>query len=231
MAEETAPAVLELEYAHDCWCIDATERAGGGVIRGLGEGKPHRGSVSGVFRVEAENPDELVAILKRDPRVREIIPLQKTSDSATVIIRHKADTLIAEAISQTRCIPMWPSTTSGTDSIAVLAPKQEYARELGSLLNERCTTHRLLSKIRLRGNAGFPSLAEFMKLGVLSSQLSEKQKVIFSLARKNGYYEAPRRTTIEEIASIAGVHKATAAEHLRKAENKLLSFVGQLVLK
>ena len=231
MTEQTDPMVLELGYSHDCWCIDAVERAGGGMIHGLGEGNPHRGNVSGVFRIEAENPDELVALLKHDPRVREIVPLQKTPGSALVVIRHKADTLIAEAISQTRCVPLWPSTTSGTDSIAVLAPKQEYVRELRDLLNERCTSYRLVSKIRLRENGGFPSLAEFLKLGVLSSRLSEKQKLIFSLARKNGYYEAPRRTTIEEIASLAGVHKATAAEHLRKAENKLLSFVGQLVLK
>ena len=231
MTEQTDPMVLELGYSHDCWCIDATERAGRGMIHGLGEGTPYRGVVSGVFRVEAETPDELVTLLKRDPRVREIVPLQQTPNSALVIIRHKADTLIAEAISQTGCVPVWPSTTSGTDSIAVLAPKQECVRELRDLLNERCTSYRLVSKMRLRGGGAFPSLAEFMKLGVISAQLSEKQKLIFSLARKNGYYETPRRTTIEEIASSAGVHKATAAEHLRKAENKLLSFASQLVLK
>lgn len=52
--------------------------------------------------------------------------------------------------------------------------------------------------------------------------LSDRQREVFEFARERGYYERPRRISATELADELGVSKATALEHLRKAESKLL---------
>lgn len=52
--------------------------------------------------------------------------------------------------------------------------------------------------------------------------LSDRQREVFEFARERGYYERPRGISATELADELGVSKATALEHLRKAESKLL---------
>lgn len=56
-------------------------------------------------------------------------------------------------------------------------------------------------------------------------KLSSHQKTALKLAYRNGYYEYPRKITVKELASLAGVSISTFQEHLRKAELKLLPAV------
>jgi len=55
-------------------------------------------------------------------------------------------------------------------------------------------------------------------------ELTDKQKQAMSLAIKNGYYEYPRKTSIEELAKLSSLSFSTFHAHLRKAEQKLLPF-------
>jgi predicted DNA binding protein len=52
--------------------------------------------------------------------------------------------------------------------------------------------------------------------------MPEKQKQAMNLAIKNGYYNYPRKTNLDNLAKIAKVSKQTFQENLRKAENKLI---------
>lgn len=54
------------------------------------------------------------------------------------------------------------------------------------------------------------------------AQLSERQREIFELARRRGYYTWPREISATELAGELDVTKPTVLEHLRKAESKLL---------
>lgn len=54
------------------------------------------------------------------------------------------------------------------------------------------------------------------------NRLSERQREIFELARRSGYYNWPRETSATELADELDVTKPTVLEHLRKAEAKLL---------
>lgn len=53
--------------------------------------------------------------------------------------------------------------------------------------------------------------------------LTDRQQEVLEIARERGYYEIPRRTSVREIADELGCSKSTAANHLRKAESRLVS--------
>ena len=53
--------------------------------------------------------------------------------------------------------------------------------------------------------------------------LTDRQEEVLEIARENGYYDIPRQTSVREIADEAGCSKSTAANHLRKAEARLVA--------
>ncbi|NLV27256.1 MAG: hypothetical protein GXY48_08850 [Methanomicrobiales archaeon] len=59
----------------------------------------------------------------------------------------------------------------------------------------------------------------------LVQTLTKKQQEVLMLAKKQGYYQNPRKTTMEDISRLSGLSKATVAEHLRKAENQIINSV------
>ena len=61
----------------------------------------------------------------------------------------------------------------------------------------------------------------------LFDELTDRQLAALRLALDNGYYEQPRRTSTRELAEQTSVARSTFEEHLRKAENKLVSNAGQ----
>ena len=61
----------------------------------------------------------------------------------------------------------------------------------------------------------------------LEDNLTEKQRAALQAAFFAGYYEWPRQSTAEEIASSMGISSPTLHNHLRKAQRKLLlAFLG-----
>lgn len=59
----------------------------------------------------------------------------------------------------------------------------------------------------------------------LFSELTDRQQEILVTALEMGYYERPRRATYEDIADTVGCTRTTVGEHLRKAEQKVLTGV------
>mgnify|MGYP006284230577 FL=1 len=61
----------------------------------------------------------------------------------------------------------------------------------------------------------------------LFDDLTDRQLAALQLALEHGYYEQPRGTSLRDIADRTTVSKSTYEEHLRKAENKLLTNAGR----
>ncbi|MFW5896174.1 MAG: helix-turn-helix domain-containing protein [archaeon] len=63
----------------------------------------------------------------------------------------------------------------------------------------------------------------------LFEDVTERQLAALRLALESGYYEQPRKTSLRELADRTAVARSTYEEHLRKAENKLLTNAGQFL--
>jgi predicted DNA binding protein len=56
-------------------------------------------------------------------------------------------------------------------------------------------------------------------------ELTKHQKAAMEIAINKGYYEYPKKITLEELAEIIGVSYSTYQEHLKKAESKIVPFI------
>lgn len=55
------------------------------------------------------------------------------------------------------------------------------------------------------------------------SSLTERQREVITAAQRYGYYDYPRRISTVELARRLGLKKTTLIQHLRRAENRLMS--------
>ncbi|SFB91756.1 hypothetical protein SAMN05444422_10321 [Halobiforma haloterrestris] len=63
----------------------------------------------------------------------------------------------------------------------------------------------------------------------LFEDLTDRQLAALRLALESGYYEQPRKASLRELAERTSVARSTYEEHLRKAENKLLTNAGEFL--
>ena len=61
----------------------------------------------------------------------------------------------------------------------------------------------------------------------LLPELTKKQKLALEIAIKNGYYEVPKKITMEKLAKVMGVCFSTYQVHLSRAEKKIMPFMLQ----
>ncbi|WP_049979942.1 helix-turn-helix domain-containing protein [Halolamina rubra] len=63
----------------------------------------------------------------------------------------------------------------------------------------------------------------------LFEDLTDRQLAALRFALESGYYEQPRGASLRELAEQTAVARSTFEEHLRKAENKLLTNAGEFL--
>ncbi len=61
----------------------------------------------------------------------------------------------------------------------------------------------------------------------LSPDLTNQQRNALELAKKEGYYEFPKKITLERLGKISGLSFSAYREHLKKAEKKIIGEISR----
>jgi len=222
------PILIDLEYIHPCWCIRAVEKLEGGKILLVSPLRFNRTTEQGLFELEASDVGKLIRMLGESPHVKKITVLQKSATWALADIICTHDSLILAKLMRTCSVPLLPTLTKdGRDLATLIVPSDRELRMLSSLLKED-TEFKVRSKKYLESQLprSLFNSRDFLKFKLVTEHLPEKQREAFLLASSKGYYTLPKKTTIEDLALKMGVSPSTMAEHLRKAEGKLLTLFG-----
>jgi len=74
-----------------------------------------------------------------------------------------------------------------------------------------------------------PIFMDSPEINLLSNSLTEKQISSLNIAYEKGYYDIPRKNTLDDLAEETGVNKSTFSEHIRRAENKFVEHFIKLL--
>ena len=137
------------------------------------------------------------------------------------------DFIIMQVIDPKELEPAYPSGIISLEPIVIESNGDNIysvgswdRKELNNFINFLYKKYRgkvSISKIENRKISNFSIVS-------LRPELTDKQKEAFDLAIKNGYYNYPRKTSVEKLAKISGVSFSAFHAHLRKAEKKLLHY-------
>lgn len=233
MAKKNKPLIVELELTHNCFCTDVPERMKDGKIKYVaytGSG-PH--SVYHLFEVKAPDLEKVIERIKKHPTVRQVQILRKSDNIAEIHVESDRDPSTAQALLKTKSIFMEPAVyEGGVERIVVMAPSDDNFREFLDSLDKSFNV-KLKSKHYVKKNEkislDFFRNSGFLKLRAAADLITDKQLEAFQLACKNGYYEEPKKVSLEELAEMTGISEAAFSELLRKAERKLLPILADII--
>jgi hypothetical protein len=113
--------------------------------------------------------------------------------------------------------------TGGWEWYRVIAFSEKDLKNLFKDLDEQCkveiTSRRSIANESIRNTF-------LISTSTLFGALTTKQRRALIAALDGGYYRLPRTATAGEIAERLRVPRTSYADHLRKAENKVLEAVG-----
>jgi DNA-binding CsgD family transcriptional regulator len=114
-----------------------------------------------------------------------------------------------------------------TDTELLIVPPVEYGTEselLFEIAGEQDALKSLVANLPDHLSVSVNRLGEYDAYREpYATTLTDRQGEVLETARELGYYEIPRRTSVREIADELNCSKSTAANHLRKAESRLVA--------
>jgi hypothetical protein len=212
----------------DCWTLQTTEQVDAGLI---GHGVYlHDGIVSGRFTAYADTTDQITELA-------DAIEQSPLTDEVKLINEYFSPTLRTDAAgnaTQELLVEYKPNNSIHQAFVSRgFVPEEEIRIHDGYeywtviVAASRGTIREQLEEVRTEMDAEIT--VEGMKSGQTdagpcdqSRQLSERQREVFELAQREGYYMWPRECSASDLAETVGISKTTLLEHLRKAESKIL---------
>lgn len=111
---------------------------------------------------------------------------------------------------------------AGKEHYRIVVFRHRDLRNLFNSLNRSGAKIQVTRKEKLSGSiAGYVTVSTYD----LFSRLTEKQAEALLTSFRRGYYSLPRKADLSTIASEVRIPRTTFAEHLKKAENKLMQSI------
>ena len=158
-----------------------------------------------------ETLDEFVKLMKKSDQVIEFHITHKTPTMYWNRSKHKLDyPSINDSILESGSMTILPIIIEdGIQYHNILSPTSDSLRKLLKYLEERFTD------VNIRALSSKPS-------ETLQDFLTDKQYETIMLAHRKGYYEIPRKSTLEEIGGELGIKRIACQERIRRAEKKII---------
>jgi predicted DNA binding protein len=231
------PVLFEVEINHLCWFCELTERRRDTSIVST-MSSVNGNAITNIVQISSGNIESDIEFIKSHRLVKSVdvlliqpgkalLRVVSSYEAMTYDVLQKANVSLVES----------PLSQDGVDSEILIAKTHD---EMGKVLNlwqEREDYFDVkLKKKRFIENSDAEGLNVFSKSGFFELKsakelLSSRQLEIFRLACDYGYYEMPKKISIRELSEKTGIAPSTIAEHLRKAEKKLLPILGKILRK
>jgi len=227
---------LTLDIWHPgCWAIEATEKAGGGVLAHAIYNSPKSDgptptSVNGLFTAFGSDTEEVEALLEAisdSENAGQLLELQQRfgrgRDAPGNVVReffleYDPNDMVCPTLLEHGLVHSAPVRIEGgreTWQVCFTGDRSELESALDGVRRDADAEVAVESIHSGDWEADSP---RHHRLDTLTTA----QRDAFEHAREAGYYEWPREVSTRELAEGLDVSKTTLLEHLRKAEAKLL---------
>lgn len=177
-----------------------------------------------VFEVVSEKEEEYSAVLEELSKITKILGVSSDRHNVHLITTKcfcNKENSVSENIDDLYFLHVSPVVyMQGWEYYRLIAFRHEDLKKLMERLEKRGFIFDLVRKAPFNG-----FIASSLTLGAdaLFSNLTDKQMDALLTAYSHGYYKLPRKTDVQTIATKTRVPRTTFQEHLKKAENKLVS--------
>ncbi len=183
------------------------------------------------FKVDIEKLYKILLIKMTMKRGHSIKEIEEAKSIEIISIIEKTDHEITCLMKGKPPIHLFSKLGSLTKQFKVNViwdvPSRMKGRELViSALGDEKDLNQVANACKLLGNIKQISFSKNFLQGIDILQcLTEKQKNILIKAKKQGYYQYPRKIDTDTLSQQFHLSKSTTIEHLRKAENRLIDYV------
>ncbi len=165
---------------------------------------------------------KFMKILSSSERVRSLNILEKKPGSCFIVIEKNTCDFYEYTLGSQHLLIFPYLIRSGCRHFILVTSSSEKQDETRKVLEKH---GRILEFNRIPVNSALNWAQRISLASELRSILTPMQRKVLEVAMSERYYEWPRKIRLEGLSSILGVSKATISEHLRKAEQKIMSLI------
>lgn|SRR3989344_5717822 len=224
--------LIEVEATHNCWCIELSEKFRDSSITGIPTHAERPNSIAHIFIVRNPEIPKVIDFIKSHPMTTIIKVMKKSKDHAIIYVEQPKNSLFVTAATNYGGVMTEPSLTKdGKDYVSLFFSNEKNIKPMFSELQPNYD-------VKLKSKKIIPvdkllidtfQTSGFFKLQTTSQLLSTRQKQVFALACKRGYFKIPKKVTIEELAQELSLDQRTVGDHLRKAQSKLSPLIADVL--
>ncbi|MHA1935692.1 MAG: helix-turn-helix domain-containing protein [Candidatus Thorarchaeota archaeon] len=212
-------SMLEFRVTHDCPIGDISRRYPSVKMFEWSNREQQ------VLEFVAENQDDYEGVIEELKKTGITANIASDGQRVHLITRTKkcvsGKNSVSQFINELNLLEVYPIVyEAGWEYFRVVTFGPE---EFGTLLKQLKESNFIVEVIRKGPFDGFLASSLSPSADVMFTDLTERQMDALVTAFIFGYYDIPRRTGIQSIASTLGVPRSTYQEHLKKAERKVLS--------
>lgn len=227
---------FEVDITHPCWCVELTEKNPDSQLKAIRVIKLKEDEIVWLFELKSPTVKKDIEFIRKHELVNRVEILVLKTDSAIIKVSCKYSAMTVNILDKSNVTLLEsPITREGVDKEILLAKNYKDLSKLINAWKEKGWGVKLKRKKFIDekkiNEIGFLGTDGFFDLDSAKETLTPKQFEVFSKACDWGYYKTPKKITIEELSSKLDLSPSTVAEHLRKAQDKLMPLFLKILRK